>query len=81
MLSQEQREQFRGMTPGERMALSLELTRQFEERLMKKPQRIIDRFFRMWHHENDMRSKNLLEAFARLKAREEDRDRRSFQDD
>lgn len=66
----EQIEEYQRMSPGERIALSLKLARQFEERPMKKPQKVIDRYLRMWHYENDMRNKNMLEAFARLKARE-----------
>ncbi len=66
MLSPEQLEQYRQMTLGERMALSLEMTEQQWPQMMSGPPEVVDRRFELLNRENDARNRNLLAAFARM---------------
>jgi len=67
MLSPEQLEQYRRMTPGERIVVSLKMTAWNWEHLFRGPQELIDRRFELLNRENDLRNKNMLEAIARSK--------------
>lgn len=66
MLSKEQLEHYRRMTPGERIALSLEMLEEQWPQMMAGPPEVIDRRFEIINRQNDERNEKLLAAFARL---------------
>ena len=64
MLSQEQLEQYRRMTPGERIALSLMMTEEQWPQMMSGPPEVVDRRFELINRENDARNRKVLTALA-----------------
>lgn len=66
MLSKLQLQQYRNMTPGERISLSLEMTEEQWPKMMSGPPEVIDRRFELINRENDIRNRKLLAAFAKL---------------
>ena len=54
------------MTPGERIALSLEMLEEQWPQMMAGPPEVIDRRFEILNQQNDERNEKLLAAFARL---------------
>jgi hypothetical protein len=67
MLSRETLEEYRRMTPGERLALTLKLTEESEPFLLYGTPEQVDRKFELLHRENDERNRRMLEAIARTK--------------
>ncbi|MCG8450051.1 MAG: hypothetical protein MI725_10800 [Pirellulales bacterium] len=65
MLSREQLETYRRMTPGERIALSLKMTAEQWPALMSGTPAEIDRRFELLNKENDLRNQNILAKLAR----------------
>jgi len=65
MLSREQLEAYRQMTPGERIALSLKMTAQQWPAMMSGTPEQIDRRFELLNRENDLRNQNVLKTLAR----------------
>lgn len=73
MLSQEQLENYRRMTPAERIALSLQMTEEQWPQLMSGPPGVVDRRFDLLDRENDARNRNMLAAFARMENNDDSR--------
>jgi hypothetical protein len=67
MLSRETLEQYRRMTPGERLALTLKLTAESEPFFAHGTPEQIDRKFELLRRENDERNRRMLEAIARTR--------------
>lgn len=67
MLSQEQLEIYRRMTPGERLQLTLRMIDENIPYLLQGSPEVVARRFELIHRENDLRNKNMLEAIARSK--------------
>jgi len=67
MLSRETLEEYRRMTPGERLALTLKLTEESEPYLLYGTPEQVDRKFELLRRENDDRNRRMVEAFARTK--------------
>ena len=66
MLSTERLEEYRRMTPGERIALSLKMTEQQWAQLISGSPEVVDRKFELLNRENDARNRNTLAAFAKM---------------
>lgn len=67
MLSRETLEEYRRMSVGERLALTLKLTEESEPYLLHGTPEQVDRKFELLRRENDERNRRMLEAFARTK--------------
>lgn len=67
MLSNEQLEQYRRMTPSERLSLSLKMLREQWPALMSGDKEQVDRKFDLINRQNDQRNEALLAGMARLK--------------
>ena len=67
MLSRVTLEAYRRMTTGERLALTLEMTRENTPYLLRGTPEDVARRFELIRRENDERNKNMLTAFARTK--------------
>ena len=65
MLSAEQIERYRAMTPGERLEITFALMRESTPWLLVGTPEQVDRKFELIRRENDWRNRNMLEAFAR----------------
>jgi hypothetical protein len=65
MLSPETLEQYRQMTLGERLDLTLRLIRESTFYMLSGPQDVVSRRFQLLRRENDLRNENMLRAFAR----------------
>lgn len=65
MLSQEQIDHYRQMTPGERLALSLSMLEGSWPWLMRGTRDHVDRKFQLLNKLNEERNQNTLEAFKR----------------
>ncbi len=74
MLSREALEEYRRMTPGQRLDLTFELCRKYEHCLYKgTPYQIARRFERM-RNSKDEANQRILEAFARAEQYEKNQD-------
>jgi hypothetical protein len=69
MLSKETVEQYRRMTPSQRLALTLRSMRENWPYMFKGTPEQIDRRFELLRRENDLRNQGMLEAIARSKGR------------
>jgi hypothetical protein len=67
MLSRETLEEYRRMTPGERLALTLRLTEESEPYLLYGTPEQVRRKFELLRRENDERNRRMLESLARTK--------------
>ncbi len=67
MLSQQQLEQYRQMTPSERLSLSLRMLREQWPCLMEGSKERVDRKFALLNQQNDERNQALLAGMARLR--------------
>lgn len=65
MLDPKQLEEYRRMTPGERIALSLKMTAWNWKQLFVGPQELVDKRFELLNRENDLRNENMLRAIAK----------------
>lgn len=66
MLSKEQLEHYRRMTPGERVLLSFEMLESSWPWLMQGSKEHVDRKFRLLNRQNDERNQALLAGMAHL---------------
>ena len=73
MLSPETLERYRRMTPGERLKLTLQMTRENTPFLFKGDPELVERRFQLLRRQNDERNQAMLEAFARAEKRHEGR--------
>lgn len=64
MLSREALEMYRRMTPGERLALTLEAMRESIPYLLAGPAEVVDRRFELIRRENDLRNRRMLSRLA-----------------
>jgi hypothetical protein len=67
MLSQETLEEYRRMTPGQRLELSLQMMRESVPFLLAGPPEVVDRRFEIIRLQNDERNRRMLEAIARTR--------------
>lgn len=67
MLSQETLDEYRRMTPGQRLELTLEMIRENTPYLFKGPPEVVERRFELLRRQNDERNRLMLEAIARTK--------------
>ncbi len=65
MLSQETLEEYRRMTPGQRLELALRMTEENLPYLVKGSPDVVERRFELLRRENDLRNHNMLHAIAR----------------
>ena len=65
MLSRETLEEYRRMTPGERLKLTLEMIRENTPYLLHGPPEVVDRRFELLRRQNDERNRRMLEVIAR----------------
>ena len=65
MLSRETLEQYRRMTPGERLELTLDMIRENMPYLLQGPPDVVDRRFELLRRQNDERNRRMLEGIAR----------------
>ena len=65
MLSKETLEEYRRMTPGQRLEITLEMVRDATPYLLRGPSDVVDRRFELLRRENDLRNENLLRGFAK----------------
>ena len=65
MMSRETAEAIRRMTNSERLSLTLKMIRESLPYLVSGPPEVVDRRFELLRRENDLRNRNMLEAFAR----------------
>ena len=64
MLSKETLDAYRKMTPGERLALSIQAMREAMPHLLAGPPEIVDRRFELIRRENDARNRAMRERLA-----------------
>ena len=69
MLSKETLEEYRRMTPGQRLALTLEMIRESTRWLVSGPPEVVARKFELMQRENDLRNENILRGLARSEGR------------
>ena len=74
MLSQETLDAYRRMTPGERLAIALDMMRENTPYLLAGRADVVDRRFELIRRENDLRNARILAALAAMKATEAARD-------
>jgi len=67
MLSHDTLEQYRRMTPGERLALAFRLTDEATPYLFAGPPEQVKRRFELLRRQNDERNRRMLEGFARTR--------------
>lgn len=67
MLSRETLERYRRMTPGERLALTFQLTEESEPFLLHGTPEQVKRRFELLRRQNDERNRRMLEGIARTK--------------
>lgn len=65
MLSQETLDEYRRMTPGEKLQLVLEMIRENTPYLFKGTPEVVDRRFELLRRQNDERNRALLEGLSR----------------
>lgn len=67
MLSRETLEQYRRMTPSERLRLTLQMIEENLPYLLRGSPEVVDRRFELLRRQNDERNRRMLEAIARSK--------------
>jgi phage terminase Nu1 subunit (DNA packaging protein) len=70
-ISPEKLDEYRRMTPGQRLAIALEMTEEAWPKLFEGTPEEVDRRFEEINREHDLSNENILKAFARLKRAEE----------
>jgi hypothetical protein len=65
MLSRETLEEYRQMTPGQRLDMTLRMIRENTPYLFVGPPEVVDRRFELLRRQNDERTRRICEAFAR----------------
>jgi hypothetical protein len=69
VLSNETLDEYRRMTPGQLLALTLKMTEESEPYLLYGTPEQVNRKFELLRRENDERNRRMLEAIARTKQR------------
>jgi hypothetical protein len=67
MLSKETLDEYRRMTPGERLELALRMTEEQLRHMVDGLPDVVDRRFELLRRENDLRNHNMLTAIARTR--------------
>ena len=67
MLSRETLEEYRRMTPGQRLSLTLRMIKENTPYLLKGAPEVVARRFELLERENDARNLNMLTALARTR--------------
>jgi len=67
MLCRETLEEYRRMTPGQRLDLTLRMIRENEPYLFQGPPEIVQRRFELLRRQNDARNRAMLKGIARSK--------------
>lgn len=67
MLSQETLDEYRRMTPGQRLELALRMTEENLPALVAGPEQVVRRRFELLNRENDLRNDNMRRAIARTR--------------
>ncbi len=67
MLSRETLEQYRRMTPSERLRLTLQMIREETPYLLRGPAEVVDRRFELLRRQNDERNRRMLTGIARTR--------------
>ncbi len=67
MLSKERLEEYRRMTPDERLALTIEAIKSNTGALLSGPPEIVDRRFELIRRQNDERNRNMLRHMGLLR--------------
>ena len=65
MLSEETLEEYRRMTPGQRLEITLEMIRDATPYLSEGPADVVRRRFELLERENNLRNKGMLKAIAK----------------
>lgn len=69
MLSQETLDAYRRMTPGERLAIALEMTQANLPALLEGTPSVVARRFELLRRENDLRNEAMRRAISRTRRR------------
>ena len=69
MLSQETLDAYRRMTPGERLAIALEITQANLPALLEGTPSVVARRFELLRRENDLRNEAIRRAISRTRRR------------
>jgi hypothetical protein len=69
MLSQETLDAYRRMTPGERLAIALEMTQANLPALLEGTPSVVARRFELLRRENDLRNEAIRRAISRTRRR------------
>jgi hypothetical protein len=67
MLSRETLEEYRRMTLGERLKLTLQMIEENEPALLQGPPEVVARRFELLRRQNDERNRRMLEGIARTR--------------
>jgi hypothetical protein len=67
MLSKDTLDEYRRMTPGQRLELALRMTEEQLRHMVEGPPEAVDRRFELLRRENDLRNHNMLTAIARTR--------------
>lgn len=67
MLSLETLEEYRRMSLGEKMTLTLRMMRESTPFLLEGPADVVQRRFELLRRENDLRNQRMLQAIARTR--------------
>jgi hypothetical protein len=73
MLSRETLDEYRRMTPGQRLELALRMTRENTPYLFAGSPELVARRFELLRRQNDERNRRILEALARAEKYDEGR--------
>jgi hypothetical protein len=73
MLSPETLDEYRRMTPGQRLDLTLRMIRENTPYLFAGPPEVVARRFELLRRQNDERTRRICEAFARAEKYDEGR--------
>lgn len=73
MLSRETLEEYRRMTPGQRLGLALQMTTAQTPHLFAGPPEVVARRFELLRKQNDERNQRICEALARAEKKREAR--------
>jgi hypothetical protein len=69
MLSQETLDAYRRMTPGERLAIALQMTQANLSALLEGTPSVVARRFELLRRENDLRNEAIRRAISRTRSR------------
>ena len=67
MLSRATLEQYRAMSPSERLRLTLQMIQETTPMLLEGPTEVVDRRFDLLRRQNEERNRRMLEGIARTR--------------